>query len=353
MKKILINTPRIDSLGGVSNHYLGLKPYFTKNVKYNEFTSGNYLKRKYGSFSKILRPLFFSFELIKFIMLIFINKKPNILLNPSFNKGSLKRDLIFLKISKLFNCKVFVFIHGWDYDYSNSIDYLDNNWKSVDSFFVLAHEFKINLINYGIKVPINIVTTKVDDKLIDGIHLTTKTNIKSLLFLARIEEKKGVLIALECFKMLKTKHNNLTLTIVGSGTALNKAKEIVNNNEIKGVHFTGALHGEELRNQFLKTDLYIFPTYHGEGLPTTVLEAMAFGLPIVSRGVGGLKDIFINNKMGFITDSMDAKVFAELIDTFISDKELVKKVSLFNKYYAKNNFMASSVAPKLESLIIQ
>ena len=45
-------------------------------------------------------------------------------------------------------------------------------------------------------------------------------------------------------------------------------------------------------------------------MPTVVLEAMAFGLPILTRNVGGLVDFFKNDKMGFITDSLEPKDFS-------------------------------------------
>lgn len=49
-------------------------------------------------------------------------------------------------------------------------------------------------------------------------------------------------------------------------------------------------------------DIFFFPFY-GEGMPISVLEAMAFSMPVITRNVGGIKDFFINGEMGFCTDS--------------------------------------------------
>lgn len=86
-------------------------------------------------------------------------------------------------------------------------------------------------------------------------------------------------------------------------------------------------------------------------MPTVVLEAMAFGLPILTRNVGGLVDFFQNDKMGFITDSLEPKDFADAMVPYIKDKELARKVGAYNAQYAKEHFMASSVARQIENTI--
>ncbi|MCS2389080.1 glycosyltransferase [Bacteroides thetaiotaomicron] len=83
-------------------------------------------------------------------------------------------------------------------------------------------------------------------------------------------------------------------------------------------------------------------------MPTVVLEAMAFGLPVFTRNVGGLIDFFENGKMGYITDSMDPKDFADAISSYIEDVKLTKATSLYNYEYARKHFMASFVAVSIE-----
>ena len=86
-------------------------------------------------------------------------------------------------------------------------------------------------------------------------------------------------------------------------------------------------------------------------MPTVVLEAMAFGLPIFTRKVGGLVDFFKNEKMGFISESLEPKDFADAMVSYLEDKDLAKTVSLYNAKYAKNHFMASSVAKQIENTL--
>ena len=140
----------------------------------------------------------------------------------------------------------------------------------------------------------------------------------------------------------------MKFNIVGDGPALNEAKNICIKSGIANIHFCGALSGKELIEQFKEADLYLFPTFH-EGMPTSVLEAMAFGLPVITRPVGGLQDFFVDGKMGKLINSLDPNDFASVIIDYIQKPVEVKRISLFNHEYVLKHFMASIVAKKIEN----
>lgn len=350
--KILINTPFLDGMGGVANHYLGLKPFFSGQVVYNPIITCNYLRRKLR-FPVLYIPVrYFGifYDILKFIYLIIKYKKPNILLNPSFRKASFKRDIIFLKIGKLFNCKVAVFIHGWDKELFQEFIDSPNRfkaWKNVDAYFVLANEFKRSLEKLGVTSPIYITSTKVDDKLIDDIR--AKNKIKNILFLARIEKSKGILLTIDVIEILVKRGIDIGLRVVGSGSALQKARKYSDSKNLKDyISFTGPLVGTLLKNEFQNADIYILPT-HGEGMPTSVLESMAFGLPVITRPVGGLVDFFKEPEMGYLIDGLMPIEYADKIEYLINNPSIAKAISRYNAAYAKKHFLASNVASRLEN----
>lgn len=346
--KILINTPRLVPHGGVANHYIGLRDYWNEEVIYNPIG-----KKGSKSGSGIYRlPL----NIISYIYKIFTFSPDIILLNPSLSKSAMTRDLIFLRIAKILNRKVVVFIHGFD---KNSIEKLNlkstvKDLNKCESILVLAQEFADILKLWGVKVPIHLTTTKVNDKLIENLNIEEKKyKIENILFLARVTKEKGIFVTLDTYKILKGKYSNINLRVVGDGPALEEAKSIAAKEELKDVVFTGTLSGEALINEFTNADLYFFPSYHHEGMPTSVLEAMAFGLPIVSRPVGGVCDFFENGKMGYLVDSLSPSDFAYAIETMIKEKEKLKEISYHNHKYAKEHFLASSVAKSLEEILRQ
>ena len=278
-KKLLVNVPDIAGLGGVANHYLGLKPYWNCNIRYHSIG-----KKKYR---KIYTPV----SIIKFVLTLLVFKPNVILLNPSLGKGALRRDFFYLNIAKALRFDVSIFIHGFSLEYAEKANWkwIITNLNKAGHIIVLAQAFKDILIERGLTTDIHISTTKVSDYMIEGFDINDRTGeVKSILFLSRIEKAKGVFEAVQTYSMLKTKYPYLKMRIVGDGTALPELKQFVNNNNIKNVTFTGGLSGQAVIEEYKNADFFFFISY-GEGMPTVVLEAMAFGLPVVTRAVGGMQ----------------------------------------------------------------
>lgn len=342
--KILINTPFLSLPGGVANHYKGLKPFWNHKVCYNQIG-----KRSEKAGNGIY---WLPFDIIKFILKItFFN--PNIvLLNPSLGRSAIKRDFIFLKIAKFFGKKTAVFFHGFNTDAIKelNIKQLKNNLNKCECIFILAQEFADIVKSWGVTVPIHLATTKVDDRLLDNFDIDTKSySTKNVLFLARIEKNKGIYTTLDAIRLLQEKIPEINLRIAGTGGELENAKKYAINNGIKA-EFLGNISGNTLTAEFMHANIYILPT-HFEGMPTSVLEAMAFGLPIISRPVGGLCDFFVNGKMGQLIESLDPQKYAAEIENILNDPAKAKAISLYNHEYAKKHFLASSVAKNIESTL--
>lgn len=345
MKRIIINTPDINKPGGVANHFRGLKPYWNFEVTYN------FIGRRSGIPGFLILP----YDILKFVIKCLLGGYDAVLLNPSLGSTALKRDAIFLKISDFIGIKTFVFIHGWNQDLALEFDKkpaeFTQRFRKAAKFIVLSSTFKIQMRKWGVTQPIKLGTTKVDDRLVANLNYNEKSWDKTILFLARVEAEKGIFLTLEAFRILKETHREAELIVAGTGSALQEAKEYVRHKEIYGVSFLGNISGDILIQTFVSSSIYLLPTFHGEGMPTSVLEAMAFGLPVISRPVGGLVDFFEEDKMGYLIDSLTADHFAEKMDTLFKNTEKLKIIGSYNKKFAEDNFMASKVVTELEKIL--
>jgi len=281
-------------------------------------------------------------------------------LNPSLSWSGLLRDGFFLMLARLYKKKTIVFFRGWHEYMVTKIDqnriirfFFKKVYGKSDAFIALSSAFKTKLREWDFKQPVFIETTSVDDRLIaasEGSQQQKKTKNKiSILFLARVEKAKGIYETLEAYRLLAEKQLDISLTIAGDGSCLYEIKQFASDNNLD-VKFKGYVSGEEKGKTFAESDIYLFPTYHGEGMPNAVLEAMAFGLPVITRPVGGLNDFFEDGKMGYLTESKDPKVYAELIEKLITNPVLRKEISAYNAAFARNHFMASNVARRLENI---
>lgn len=343
--KILINTPDLSLLGGVANHFLGLRDYWTEDVRYNVVGKRNCVIAGNGI-------LWLPWDIFKFIVKIIFFKPDVILLNPSLGPSALKRDFLFLNIAVLLNVKVAVFIHGFNLEYSQTVDkkWLCENLNKASLILVLASSFREYLKSWGVTSSICLTTTKVDDALVSDFDFNSRgTILGNILCVTRVEKEKGVYESLDAFHLLKQKYRDLTFTLVGDGKELPAVRKYVQEKKIDGVTITGRLDGKDLINEFQRAGFFFFTSY-GEGMPTCVLEAMAFGLPVFTRKVGGLVDFF-DERMGFITDSLKPSDFANACEAYLNNIEKYSITATFNYQYAKRNFMASSVAKSLEQIL--
>lgn len=340
--RIIIVTPSFNIVGGVSNHYLGLSKFWSADV----------IHHFYGK--RIYFPAFltFFFDLFLFIYKIVFHRPNIIIINPSLRPYQVIRDGIYLLMGRIFRIQVITFFHGWDKEFSIQLHKKSRLFRWVynkSSFiYVLAQEFKIDLLAFGITKEVKLTTTKVNDNLLLTFNPKIRNGLVSdILFLARIVEQKGIFILIEAFNILVKNYPFLKLNIVGDGPDLRKAKILVATLKLDNVSFRGSIIGPGLNNEFISNHIYVLPTY-GEGMPTSVLEAMSFGMPVITRPVGGLKDFFQHNKMGLLVESLNPKDFASSIEYLIKNPLCSKEMSDFNYQYAQKYFLASKVARGIE-----
>lgn len=356
--KILINTVNMDLRGGVGSYYNAIQDKFTEDVEY--FIVGS----RTNNDSVCHTAIRFVSDIWKFYQRLKKGNYDIIHLNPSLDLKAIFRDAMFLLIAKRFEVKVVVQIHGWKESFARKIEnyfapLFGYIYFKADVFVVLASEFRDRLFRMGYRKKIYIETTAVDDDFVLGFDINSivektekiETNL-SILFLARIEKAKGIYEAIDAYKILKNKLEFINMTVAGDGSDLRRAQDYVRRNKIGGIQFVGYVREQLKKQVFLSSDIYLLPTY-GEGMPVSVLEAMAFGLPVVTRTVGGLKDFFENGKMGFGTRSKDPSVFADLVEKLILDEHLRHEIALYNFKYAKNRFMASNVTKRVEEIYLE
>ncbi len=341
MKNILIIVPPLELLGGVSGHYKGLQKYWKKNIIY--FVA---IRAKSKTVLIFLKAMM---NIIQYFWILIFKNIETVVFNLSVKPGFFSK-MYYIRIAKLLKKKIIVFIHGWDEKYDWMLDCKDGRFiiNSSDGFIVLSNIFKEKLEKRNVAVPIFISTTKVDEHLLQNFDINKrKGEIKNFLFLSRVERSKGIFLSLEVFKLLQKDYPNLSFNIAGDGTALDEVKQYVLEQEIKNVHFHGRVQEEDLIKVFIDNDCFFLQS-ESEGMPAALLEAMAFGLPVITTPVGGIPNFFINDTMGIISDEKMPYYYYHQIKLWLEVPQKVKLISKYNWQYAKEHFYASTVARNLE-----
>jgi len=358
-KKILITIPSLKKdPGGVARYYNAILPYLYKsnNFEIEIFEIGSTHGKKV-----FFHPII---DQIKFMRKISVIKPDIIHINPSLNFKSFIRDALFIYWAKRQKKQVIVFFHGWEKKFAKKIQGIlkkifNLTYKKADAFIVLASEFRSKLRLLKIDKPVHILTTAVDELLVESFSIEKKIErIKSsqtirLLFLSRLEKEKGIFETIDAFKLLLDERYDIALSIAGDGSITKEIYGYIDQLGLSNnIDMLGYVKEGKKIQAFTEHDIYCFPTYYGEGMPTSILEAMALGMPIITRPVGGINDFFETYKMGYLCETTKPYDIAESIKKMICDKKRICDTAQYNYRYAKKHFMAPIVADKLLNIYL-
>jgi glycosyltransferase involved in cell wall biosynthesis len=357
---ILITGPLLADQGGVASYYSAVLPYLREqdgfDIHYMEIGSSK------GA-GGILHPLA---DQIRFRRMLAGISPAVVHINPSLVLKSYIRDGLFIYQAKRLGYPVVVFFRGWDRNFESTVEtawlwFFKRTYLKADAFIVLASVFKDKLTRWGVTAPIQLGTTTVSSDLIRDFSITEKVEklgtepVIKVLFLARLEKEKGVMETMEAVTMLRAKGIPITLTVAGDGVCMDAVRTFADrHDESKRFLFVvGDVRGEKKRSLLASHHIYCFPTTYGEGMPNSVLEAMAFGMPVVTCATGGLRDFFDDGKMGNLVKQRTAVDVMNAIERLVNDRNTIIAMSSYNYRYATERFLAPGAADYLANVYRQ
>lgn len=345
--RVLITVPHLSLAGGVANYYRVLRPFLEPEAVYLEIGARPAESGRWRALRRVIT------DYVSFRRAAVSGRFELVHLNPSLGIRAAIRDGLFLLIAKAYDVPVLVFFHGWDpaveAGIRNSFVWLFRAvYGRADALVVLAREFEQSLRTLGITAPVTLETTPVEDAMLDGQPANVAAyETCNVLYLSRLDHRKGLLEAIEATALLCERGLNVTLTIAGDGPERAAAEVLARARAPANIRFLGHVEGSERVDAFRRAQVFLFPSTFGEGMPTCVLEAMAFGLPVVTRAVGGIRDFFENERMGYVTESRDPAVIADLVEKLAVDPGRRAAMGRYNRYFASQRFAASNVAVRL------
>ena len=169
----------------------------------------------------------------------------------------------------------------------------------------------------------------------------------NILFVGRIEERKGLIYLLKAYKILEKKFKNLRLIIIGEGDLKKECQNYARENNLKEVHFEGKITGGKLVSYYASCDIFCSPAIFGESFGIVLLEAMACGKPVVAFANEGYKELF-RGKRGekFLAKPRDFQELAQKLEILIKNPKLRKEVGEWGQKQAQK-YSWSKIANKV------
>ncbi len=154
----------------------------------------------------------------------------------------------------------------------------------------------------------------------------------NILFLGRIEERKGLIYLLKALKILNKKYDNLRLIVIGEGPLKGDYQRWAKRNKLENVVFEKVISQKEVPSYYKTVDIYCSPAIYGESFGIVLIEAMAVGTPVVAFANKGYEGVLEKGKGGrFLAKPRDYKTLAKKLDILIRNPELRREMGEWGK----------------------
>ncbi|MEO0091201.1 MAG: glycosyltransferase family 4 protein [candidate division WOR-3 bacterium] len=151
----------------------------------------------------------------------------------------------------------------------------------------------------------------------------TNQDTPVILFVGRLEPRKGILVAIQAFKRIQANFPHAKLFIVGKGPLEQTVQDLVAMLKLKDhCQFFGYVSREELPRYYASADVYLSPALGGEAQGIVLLEAMACAKPVVASNIAGYREVIEHSKNGLLAEPNSADDFAQKVKLILSNPDL-------------------------------
>jgi len=182
----------------------------------------------------------------------------------------------------------------------------------------------------------------------NGLRINSERVLKpysdrvGIVYAGRISVAKGA-------KVLKhlMLNCNYPIHVIGNGPELDELKLFCESRSLEKVCFYGAVSNDKAINIMSKAKVCVVPSQCGDSFPTSAIEALSVGTPIVVSNLGGLPDIISASKAGFVVPHDDDKAFCEAVKKLYEDKDLGVQLGINGFRYASEKLNLTTTGSAL------
>ncbi|WP_242826141.1 glycosyltransferase family 4 protein [Butyrivibrio sp. VCB2006] len=182
--------------------------------------------------------------------------------------------------------------------------------------------------------------------------LGTRFEKQQILFLGELGQRKGGYDFAGIVENVDKRYPGARFVFAGSGSKEDEdriKKALSEKGLMEKCLFPGWVRGEQKDKLLMESSLFMLPSYQ-EGLPMAILDAMAYGLPVVSTEVGGIPQLIENGKSGFLAKPGDCKAIADGICRILDKRDDYGAMSNESYRIARDEFGFDAHLSKLEAV---
>lgn len=225
-----------------------------------------------------------------------------------------------------------------------------NSIKNTDKITTVSRKVAEDLSDfYGVDISeITVVGNGVNTNFFTpSKNSCEKSNI---LYTGRLVYGKGLIDLVKSAEYVCKEYPDALFILAGAGTLRSALEKMVRDLRLEhNFSFIGFIGQEEILKQYQSSTIYMLPSY-SEGLPTSVLEAMSCGIPVVATDIPGTSEVMVNGETGLLVPPKEPKKLADAILVLLGDEKLRKKISINSRDYILNNHNLEKIANNMKTV---
>jgi glycosyltransferase involved in cell wall biosynthesis len=325
--------------------------YFLEKFEKLCYEGGGFSKIRSNYFLSLLLPFYFITAFVSTLILVKKNKIE--LINAHW---VLPQGLAAVMVNKLTGVPVLITSHGTDI-------FGLNNWlfvrlkkftlENAGYVFAVAEELKkeilkisgktrnkIKVISMGVEVD---YFRRMSQKQRQSVKKRYGSKRKIILFVGRLVKNKGLKYLFEAMVKTLREIPSALLLVIGEGPYRQELGTEAERLALESkVSFLGWVDNQKLPGFYGAAEVFVSPSIEtessSEGLPVTIMEALASGVAVVGTSVGGIKEVIRNNQNGFLVPSADSSKLARAIVKILSSVGLRKRFEKNSQQLIKERF---------------
>lgn len=220
-------------------------------------------------------------------------------------------------------------------------------YRNADKIITISEDTKKILIEIYNIAPsqIELIPCGVDIKKFKKNEKIKKLR-NSLLFVGRLDKRKGIDFLIETIPLIKKRVSDIKLFIIGKGKIRKKTKKFVRDNDLESnIRFLGFVPDSQLPKWYNCCQLTVVPSVF-EGFGLTAIESLACETPVIGTNVDGIRSIIKNNKNGILVEYDNKKELTAQIVKLLNNSILRKEFSKEGSKTIRENFNWDKIALK-------
>ncbi len=270
---------------------------------------------------------------------------------PSFYRKSL-----FALICMVRKIPVIMHIHGHEFDqfFSGSSPvkqtYIRTIFRHCKKVLVLSQYWLNYFSDNIVRKNVEILRNGVDADHFGNLAASTAT-ITKFLFLGRLGQRKGVYDLLEAIRIVVQKYNQTSLQFYLAGDGdVEEVESLVRKHQLEDNVFLPGWIDDRLKAEYLRSVYTVILPSYSEGLPMSLLEAMAAGKVVLSTKVGGIPELVDDGQNGFLVAPGDIQALVRSILFISNNKEKMHRIGENNKRKIRQHYNITHLNNRLYNI---